>query len=100
MEKDKLSIKIHGNKYEIDFAEELKVLQKNLLPIIKEEYKEMRTISFDNLYLLYIDNDKDLISIANEEDYTVYLKYNKEACLEIEEIKDFDDTNEIELFEH
>jgi len=99
MEKDRLSIKIHGNKYEIDFAEKLKVLQKSLLPIIKKEYKEMKTISFDDLYLLYIDNDKDLISIANEDDYTVYLKYNKETCLEIEEIKNFDDIDEIGVLE-
>ena len=46
-----------------------------------------------------IDNDKDLISIANEDDYTVYLKYNKETWLEIEEIKNFDDIDEIGVLE-
>jgi hypothetical protein len=99
MERDKLSVKIHDNKYEINYTNNLKTLQKKLLPIIKKEYKGIETISFDNLYLLYKDKDEDLISIADDNDYNLYLQENKETCLQIEEIKDFDDINEIGEFE-
>ena len=94
MENNKIYVKIHGTEYTLDFTNNLKVLQKKLLPIIKEEYKNMEVITFDDLYLLYLDNDQDLISIFNEEDYNVFLKYNKETHLEIEEKKDFDEIGE------
>ena len=78
MERDKLSVKIHDNKYEINYTNNLKTLQKKLLPIIKKEYKGIETISFDNLYLLYKDKDEDLISIADDNDATVrMLRYNR-----------------------
>ena len=96
MKSDKIFVKIHNKEYGIDSAKNLMILQQKLLPIIKEEYKDMETISFDNLYLLYLDNNKDLIGIFNENDYTLFLKYNKETCLEIEQKKDFDENNEID----
>lgn len=96
MESNKINVKIHDTKYRIDFTNNLKTLQNKLLPIIKEEYKNMEMTTFDDLYLLYLDKEKDLICIIDEKDYNIFLKYNKETCLEIEEKKDFDEIDEID----
>ena len=96
MENDKIYVKINDKGYGIDFTKNLKTFKKKLLPIIKESYKDLETITFDNLFLLYLDSNKDMIGIFNEKDFTLFLKYNKETCLEIKQKKDFDDNNEID----